>query len=224
MSRNEPAVLSHDIAEIPLRGLRPVTPKTRTIVIRQGTGSLSLALLCLLLLMIAVVLLGQRALAAIDRRHEEQAGAMARFERKVQQLESGLGFDARRRHLMLGMRAQILRVDPRVSLGVACRYAVMALLESENYPSVDPLRLLAIGTVESGYDAQATSPAGARGLYQIWPSTGRLLLRGLGRDYDEAALYDPEKNTQAAALYLDILFATYNDPQLVLADYHGGPV
>ena len=28
----------------------------------------------------------------------------------------------------------------------------------------------------------------------------------------------------AAALYLDILFAAYNDPQMVLAEYNGGPV
>ena len=83
---------------------------------------------------------------------------------------------------------------------------------------------LAIGTVESGYDPQATSRSDARGLYQIWPSTGRMLLRGLGWSYDESALYDPEKNTQAAALYLDILFSTYSDPQLVLAEYNGGPL
>ena len=73
-------------------------------------------------------------------------------------------------------------------------------------------------------DSQAVSRADARGLYQIWPSTGRLLLRALGSDYDEAALYDPEKNTMAAALYLDILFSTYSDPQLVLAEYNGGPL
>jgi soluble lytic murein transglycosylase-like protein len=224
MSRNEPALHPHDLGEIPLRGLRPVAPKTRTIVIRQGTGWLSLALFCLLLLLLIVVLLGQRALAAIERRHEEQSGAVARFERKVQQLESGLGFDSRRRTLLLGMRDQILRVNARVSLADAYRYAELALVACEKYPAVDPLLLLAIGTVESRYDAQATSPAGARGLYQIWPSTGRLLLRSLGWDYDDADLYDAEKNTQAAALYLDILFTTYNDPQLVLAEYNGGPL
>jgi soluble lytic murein transglycosylase-like protein len=78
--------------------------------------------------------------------------------------------------------------------------------------------------VESGYDPQATSHSDARGLYQIWPSTGRLLLRSLGWNYDEASLFDAEKNTQAAALYLDILFSTYSDPQLVLAEYNGGPL
>src|SRR5204863_9016606 len=118
----------------------------------------------------------------------------------------------------------ILRVNPRVSLTDAYRYARLALEASEKFPAVDPLLLLAIGTVESGYDAQAISHTDARGLYQIWPATGRLLLRALGWSYDEAALYDPEKNTMAAALYLDILFATYSDPHLVLAEYNGGPL
>jgi soluble lytic murein transglycosylase-like protein len=115
-------------------------------------------------------------------------------------------------------------VNPKVSLADAYRYAQLAMEASEKYPSVDPLMLLALGTVESGYDPQARSRADARGLYQIWPATGRLLLRALGWTYDEAALFDPEKNTHAAALYLDILFSTYSDPQLVLAEYNGGPL
>ena len=196
----------------------------RTIVIRHGSAWQSLAFLCLCLLILGIVLLGHDALRRIDQQNQETAATMARFERKVQQLESGLGFDARRRYLLLGMRDHILKVNPKVSLGDAYRYAQLALEASEKYPSVDPLLLLAIGTVESGYDPQATSPSDARGLYQIWPSTGRLLLRGLGWNYEESSLFDPEKNTQAAALYLDILFSTYSDPQLVLAEYNGGPL
>ena len=115
-------------------------------------------------------------------------------------------------------------MNPRASLADAYLYARLALEASEKYPAVDPLLLLAIGTVESGYDPQAKSHADARGLYQIWPSTGRLLARSLGWNYDEATLYDPEKNTEAAALYLDILFAAYNDPHMVLAEYNGGPL
>jgi soluble lytic murein transglycosylase-like protein len=133
-------------------------------------------------------------------------------------------FDSKRRHLLLGMRKHIMRVNPRVSLADAYRYAELAIDAAEKYPSVDPLLLLAIGVVESGYDPQARSHADARGLYQIWPSTGRLLARSLGWSYDESTLYDPEKNTEAAALYLDMLFATYSDPQMVLAEYNGGPL
>src|SRR5437899_9403847 len=149
---------------------------------------------------------------------------MARFERKVHRLESGIAFASKRRYLLLGMRDHILKVNPRVSLGEAYRYAQLALEASEKYPAVEPLLLLAIGTVESGYDPESRSRSDAGGLYQIWPSTGRLLLRSLGWNYDDGALYDPEKNTQAAALYLDILFSTYSDPQMVLAEYNGGPL
>jgi soluble lytic murein transglycosylase-like protein len=168
--------------------------------------------------------MGHEALRGQDRQNQDTAMAMARFERKVQQLESGIAFDSKRRYLLLGMRDHILKVNPRVSLGEAYRYAQLALEASEKYPAVEPLLLLAIGTVESGYDPEARSRSDARGLYQIWPSTGRLLLRSLGWNYDDGALFDPEKNTQAAALYLDILFSTYSDPQLVLAEYNGGPL
>ena len=115
-------------------------------------------------------------------------------------------------------------MNPRASLGDAYLYARLALDASEKYPAVDPLLLLAIGTVESRYDPQAKSHADARGLYQIWPSTGRMLARSLGWEYEEHTLYDPEKNTEAAALYLDILFSAYSDPQMVLAEYNGGPL
>jgi soluble lytic murein transglycosylase-like protein len=126
--------------------------------------------------------------------------------------------------MVLGMRNHILKANPRVSLTEAYRYAELAMAASEKYPTVDPLLLLAIGIVESGYDPQARSRADARGIYQIWPSTGRLLAHALGWTWDDSLLYDPERNTQAAALYLDILFSTYKDPQMVLAEYNGGPL
>jgi hypothetical protein len=226
MSTSEPARRYGDVAD---RRLRPVAihsserSEPRTIVIRQGGGWQSLAVFLLCLLVLAVVVLGHQVLRQLESRDQQSAAAMARVERKIQQLESGIGFDSSRRQLLLGMRDHILKANPRVSLGDAYRYAELALEASEKYPAVDPLFLLAIGIVESGYDPQARSPADARGLYQIWPSTGKILARALGWHYDETILYDPEKNTEAAALYLDVLFATYNDPQLVLAEYNGGP-
>jgi hypothetical protein len=201
-----------------------VPARTRTIVLRQGSGWQSLAVLFLCLLLLGVVLAGQHVLRAIDARHEQQAAEMAGARRKIQQLEAGLSYDGARRQLVLGMRDHILKVNPRVSLADAFLYAELAVDASEKYPSVDPLLLLAIGSVESGYDPLARSRADARGLYQIWPSTGRLLARSLGWDYDEQTLFEPRRNTEAAALYLDILFSAYNDPQMVLAEYNGGPL
>jgi hypothetical protein len=227
MARNEQADRSRDIGDHRIRPLFDPSrehAEARTIVIRHGTTWQSLAFLLLCVVLIGAILLGHEALRGIDRQNHDTAVTMARFERKVHQLEAGLAFEARRRYLVLGMRDHILKVNPRASLSDAYRYAQLAVEASEKYPAVDPLLLLAIGTVESGYDPQATSRADARGLYQIWPATGRLLLRSLGWSYDENSLFDPEKNTQAAALYLDILFSTYSDPQLVLAEYNGGPL
>jgi hypothetical protein len=227
MARNEPLAASVDDAGDRLLHLTPLPFEhhdVRTIVIRHGNAWPSLAVLLLCLLLMGAVLLGHHALRGVDAAQQQQSAAIARAERKLQQLEAGLSYDGARRHLLLGMRDQILKVNPRVSLSDAYLYARLALDESEKYPAVDPLLLLAIGTVESGYDPQARSHADARGLYQIWPSTGRLLARSLGWEYDEQTLFDPRKNTEAAALYLDTLFAAYNDPKMVLAEYNGGPV
>ena len=226
MGKNEPLSRSEDYADRRLRLslAHPAEHEPRTIVIRQGSGWQSLAFLFLCLLLIAVVLLGQYVLRGLDAQDQQAAAAVARAERKIQQLEASVSFDATRRQLLLGMRDHILKVNPRVSLADAFLYARLALEASEKYPSVDPLLLVAIGTVESGFDPQAKSHADARGLYQIWPSTGRLLARSLGWNYDEATLYDPVKNTECAALYLDILFAAYNDPHMVLAEFNGGPL
>ncbi len=226
MSRNEPAVRLNDLADHPLRPVAasPREPRPRTILVRQASHWQSLAVLFLCVLLLAVVVLGHQALGALGRQDHDAAMAMARVEGRLQRVESGLAFDSKRRLLLLGMRDHIMRTNPRASLGDAYRYAEMALRACEKYPAVDPLLLLAIGTVESRYDPGAVSSADARGLYQIWPSTGRMLFRSLGWDYDEAALHDPAKNTEAAALYLDILFAAYGDPQMVLAEYNGGPL
>lgn len=208
----------------PMAGDLRERTRSRTIVVRQGSAWQSLAILCLCLLLLAVVMLGHEALRRLDTQKQEASVTMARVEQNIQRLESGMAFDSTRRQLLLGMRNHILKTNPRVSLADAYAYARLALEACEKYPALDPLLLLSIGIVESGYDPLATSRADARGLYQIWPSTGRLLVRTLGWNYDETTLYDPEKNTEAAALYLDILFSTYRDPQMVLAEYNGGPL
>ena len=56
----------------------------------------------------------------------------------MQQLESGFAFEARRRHLLLGMRNHILKANPRVSLAEAYHYAELAVAAGEKYPAVDP--------------------------------------------------------------------------------------
>ena len=76
---------------------------------------------------------------------------------------------------------------------------------------------------ESGFDPQAVSWAGARGLMQIMPGTASHL--GLPM----SAIYDPEQNIAAAARYLRELSGEFSDISdrmerlcFILAAYNGG--
>jgi hypothetical protein len=142
----------------------------------------------------------------------------------LQEIRAGIQFDSMRQRLLLGMRDEILRVNGTLGIGEAYRYAELLLNAADKYPSVDPLLLLSIGIVESGFNTHALSHANARGLYQIWPATGRMLAGMLDWEYSDEMLFQSDRNTEMAALYLDVLFTTYNDLGMVLAEYNGGPI
>jgi soluble lytic murein transglycosylase-like protein len=75
--------------------------------------------------------------------------------------------------------------------------------------------LHAIITVESGYNAQAKSPAGAIGLMQLMPGTAQ--------KYGVRNIWDPLENLQGGARYLRFLQAMFpNKLDLVLAAYNAG--
>jgi len=198
--------------------------EVQQIIVRQGTGWQTLALLFLSLLLLTTVGVAFYAFHRVGELNDQMGTTMRRVEQKIQNLDAGISFDSKRQQLLLGIRDEIMRTNPRVGLNEAFEYAALIMQASEKYPAVDPLMFLSIGIVESRYDLNATSNANAKGLYQIWPSTARLLARSLGWEYSDEMLYDAKKNTEMAALYLDILFSAYNDKDMVLAEYNGGPL
>lgn len=215
---------TEEAAVEPPRASEDAPAEVQQIIVRQGGGWQTTALLFLSLLLLTTIGVAFYAFHRVGELNDEMSTTMRRVEQKIQNLDAGISFDSKRQQLLLGIRDEIMRTNPRVSLNEAFEYATLIMQASDKYPAVDPLMFLAIGIIESGYDLHATSEADARGLYQIWPSTGRLLARSLDWEYSDDMLYDPKKNTEMAALYLDILFSAYNDQNMVLAEYNGGPL
>ena len=90
---------------------------------------------------------------------------------------------------------------------------------------VEPALVYAIMREESGYQPDALSVVGARGLTQIMPDTGRRLAADLGASaFDPAELFVPERNLELGAFYLSQLVARFDGRlSAAIASYNAGP-
>ena len=89
---------------------------------------------------------------------------------------------------------------------------------------LDPFLVWAVMRQESIFNASIISPAGAVGLMQIMPATGKVIAKALGENYSPDSLNSPEANVRFGAYYIKELLDEF-DGNIVLAaaSYNGGP-
>ena len=92
-------------------------------------------------------------------------------------------------------------------------------------PGYDPALIMAIIRQESGFDPEAQSHAGARGMMQIMPATAKKLSRRLGLPYSRSRLKeDRDYNLTLGRSYIEGLLERYDQSLiLALAAYNAGP-
>lgn len=83
-----------------------------------------------------------------------------------------------------------------------------------------PEELAYLALVESGCRTDARSPAGAAGMWQFMPATGKQY--GLALDWWLDERLDPYESTEAAASYLQKLYGYFGDWPTAIAAYNAG--
>jgi soluble lytic murein transglycosylase len=89
---------------------------------------------------------------------------------------------------------------------------------------IDPAWVAAEIRAESTFNPRARSPADARGLMQVLPSTGAAVARRLGLPWrGPDSLYDPETSIVLGTAYLREKEDMYGHPYIAIAAYNAGP-
>lgn len=104
---------------------------------------------------------------------------------------------------------------------MAYAYFYFPMIEEELIKAGLPIELRAMAVIESGLNPTVTSRAGAKGLWQFMPSTGKGYGLEINSLVDERC--NPLLATRAACRYLKNMYDMYGDWTLAIASYNCGP-
>jgi soluble lytic murein transglycosylase-like protein len=150
-----------------------------------------------------------------------------------------LQYDLATAYAIAGSNARAFRVARRLAWRIPMEHReriplqVQAVMYPPFYSSiiskyaerfnVDPLFVSAVMRQESIFDANIVSPAGAIGLMQVMPATGRTIAAELRETYTPDSLYNPDLNVRYGTYYLRKRLNQFNgDLVLTLCAYNAG--
>lgn len=100
-------------------------------------------------------------------------------------------------------------------------YKDIIVVTSKEYNLKSEL-VFAIVKVESDFDKNAISKAGARGLMQIMSSTASWIAEKIGEEYSDDKLFEPEFNIKCGCYYLRYLCDKFSDEDAAICAYNAG--
>ncbi len=170
----------------------------------------------------------QRALALVQIDEPELA------ERELRRLHPSLDPSLTAAVASIAARAGLsplsIRLGARLAHGEngerwhAALYPIPSLAPSDGW-RIDRALVFALARHESGFNARAVSPAGARGLMQLMPGTARAMARR-GEKVDGEALLNPAHNLALGQRYIEALLnheKINGNLFLMVASYNSGP-
>jgi soluble lytic murein transglycosylase-like protein len=116
----------------------------------------------------------------------------------------------------------------RVPLDARRMYYPMAyhdtVIKYAHANGLPPDLIFAMIRQESAFDTHARSWAGARGLMQLMPATGREVAHRIGLRYSSSRLVDPDFSVRLGTAYFRRVMNMFEgNEELALAGYNGGP-
>lgn len=141
------------------------------------------------------------------------------LEKRVDGVDGAEAFAEARR---LGIISAVSEACPGLRPSAVRRMGI-AIVSEARRNSLDPFLLAALAHVESRFNPFVTSGAGARGVLQLTPPTGRTMATMQGASLkDPAELYDVETNIALGARYLADLVKQFHSVDMALLAYNRG--
>lgn len=144
------------------------------------------------------------------------------YESRLAKIDAASPFDLQYNSVVRGyIEMYTIRKRELVSRMMALSQLYFPMFEEQLDKYNLPLELKYLAICESALNPMAKSRAGAMGLWQFMYPTGKLYGLKVSSYVDDRC--DPYKSTIAACEYFQYLYSLFNDWQMVLAAYNGGP-